>query len=299
MGISFWHKKKEEPQAPKAVPENGVNAVKRSDTESDAPGGVRLRRIAVGAAVILSAIVIAGPFVVSERAVKAESPAKTEISSPPAVSQAAQAQPASAAVATAAMPQLTSSPAAASPAASATVPAAPGAAQPMAQAAPSTQQAPAAAVPQSQTQADIAKAKLAADNAAKARMKAAQEENARQRAEIEQKAKAAKAALDDQLQAAIAQQQKKEAAAKKASADASQQRWVIPVGAFSDPAAAKKVVANGRGNGVSLSTSSVKSGSTTLTRVTAGPFKTRDQAEAAEAKLAMAGIRTGGVHQAK
>ena len=73
MGISFWHKKKEEPQAPKAVPENGVNAVKRSDTESDAPGGVRLRRIAVGAAVILSAIVIAGPFVVSERAVKAES----------------------------------------------------------------------------------------------------------------------------------------------------------------------------------------------------------------------------------
>ena len=53
MGISFWHKKKEEPQAPKAVPENGVNAVKRSDTESDAPGGVRLRRIAVGAAVIL------------------------------------------------------------------------------------------------------------------------------------------------------------------------------------------------------------------------------------------------------
>ena len=50
MGISFWHKKKEEPQAPKAVPENGVNAVKRSDTESDAPGGVRLRRIAVGAA---------------------------------------------------------------------------------------------------------------------------------------------------------------------------------------------------------------------------------------------------------
>ena len=28
MGISFWHKKKEEPQAPKAVPENGVNAVK-------------------------------------------------------------------------------------------------------------------------------------------------------------------------------------------------------------------------------------------------------------------------------
>ena len=45
MGISFWHKKKEEPQAPKAVPENGVNAVKRSDTESDAPGGVRLRRI--------------------------------------------------------------------------------------------------------------------------------------------------------------------------------------------------------------------------------------------------------------
>ena len=106
MGISFWHKKKEEPQAPKAVPENGVNAVKRSDTESDAPGGVRLRRIAVGAAVILSAIVIAGPFVVSERAVKAESPAKTEIPSPPAVSQAAQAQPASAAVATAAMPQL-------------------------------------------------------------------------------------------------------------------------------------------------------------------------------------------------
>ena len=88
MGISFWHKKKEEPQAPKAVPENGVNAVKRSDTESDAPGGVRLRRIAVGAAVILSAIVIAGPFVVSERAVKAESPAKTEIPSPPAVSQA-------------------------------------------------------------------------------------------------------------------------------------------------------------------------------------------------------------------
>lgn len=83
MGISFWHKKKEEPQAPKAVPENGVNAVKRSDTESDAPGGVRLRRIAVGAAVILSAIVIAGPFVVSERAVKAESPAKTEIPSPP------------------------------------------------------------------------------------------------------------------------------------------------------------------------------------------------------------------------
>ena len=81
MGISFWHKKKEEPQAPKAVPENGVNAVKRSDTESDAPGGVRLRRIAVGAAVILSAIVIAGPFVVSERAVKAESPAKTEIPS--------------------------------------------------------------------------------------------------------------------------------------------------------------------------------------------------------------------------
>ena len=173
------------------------------------------------------------------------------------------------------------------------------AAQPMAQAAPSTQQAPAAAVPQSQTQADIAKAKLAADNAAKARMKAAQEENARQKAEIEKKAKAAKAARDDQLQAAIAQQQKKEAAAKKASADASQQRWVIPVGAFSDPAAAKKVVANGRANGVSLSTSSVKSGSTTLTRVTAGPFKTRDQAEAAEAKLAMAGIRTGGVHQAK
>ena len=43
----------------------------------------------------------------------------------------------------------------------------------------------------------------------------------------------------------------------------------------------------------------MKSGSTTLTRVTAGPFKTRDQAEAAEAKLAMAGIRTGGVHQAK
>ena len=169
----------------------------------------------------------------------------------------------------------------------------------MAQAAPSTQQAPAAAVPQSQTQADIAKAKLAADNAAKARMKAAQEENVRQKAEIEKKAKAAKAARDDQLQAAIAQQQKKEAAAKKAAADASQQRWVIPVGAFSDPAAAKKVVANGRANGVSLSTSSVKSGSTTLTRVIAGPFKTRDQAEAAEAKLAMAGIRTGGVHQAK
>ena len=94
MGISFWHKKKEEPQAPKAVPENGVNAVKRSDTESDAPGGVRLRRIAVGAAVILSAIVIAGPFVVSERAVKAESPAKTEIPSPPAASLSAQAQPA-------------------------------------------------------------------------------------------------------------------------------------------------------------------------------------------------------------
>ena len=92
---------------------------------------------------------------------------------------------------------------------------------------------------------------------------------------------------------------RQEAAAKKAAADASQQRWVIPVGAFSDPAAAKKVVANGRANGVSLSTSSVKSGSTTLTRVIAGPFKTRDQAEAAEAKLAMAGIRTGGVHQAK
>ncbi|MCG5030393.1 SPOR domain-containing protein [Mesosutterella sp. OilRF-GAM-744-9] len=294
MGFGFWKKKGEgsEDEKRRTKPAREVKSPQDSDFQ------VRLRRIAIGAAVLLSALVIAGPFFVSHRAVEAESPAKTEI--PPAPSPAASVPSEASAVVKA--PETS-------------VPAAPSGAQPMAdsdQGASRQAQAPAAQPAQAQpdmkdskiaSAEDAARAKAKADAEAKARAAEIAKQNERAKAALDKKAKEAKKQSEDQLAAAIQRESGRKGAAADAKASKDQKAaggvWTMPLGAFSDPAAAKKVAATARANGVPVAVSTAKSGGKALTRVTAGPFKTRDQAAAAEGRLAMAGIRAGAPRQSK
>ncbi|MCI6529508.1 MAG: SPOR domain-containing protein [Mesosutterella sp.] len=294
MGFGFWKKKGEgsEDEKRRTKPAREVKSPQDSDFQ------VRLRRIAIGAAVLLSALVIAGPFFVSHRAVEAESPVKTEI--PPAPSPAASVPSEASAVVKA--PETS-------------VPAAPSGAQPMAdsdQGASRQAQAPAAQPAQAQpdmkdskiaSAEDAARAKAKADAEAKARAAEIAKQNERAKAALDKKAKEAKKQSEDQLAAAIQRESGRKGAAADAKASKDQKAaggvWTMPLGAFSDPAAAKKVAATARANGVPVAVSTAKSGGKALTRVTAGPFKTRDQAAAAEGRLAMAGIRAGAPRQSK
>ena len=294
MGFCFWKKKGEgsEDEKRRTKPAREVNSPQDSDFQ------VRLRRTAIGAAVLLSALVIAGPFFVSHRAVEAESPAKTEI--PPAPSPAASVPSEASAVVKA--PETS-------------VPAAPSGAQPMAdsdQGASRQAQAPAAQPAPTQpdmkdskiaSAEDAARAKAKADAEAKARAAEIAKQNERAKAALDKKAKEAKKQSDDQLAAAIQRESGRKGAAADAKASKDQKAaggvWTMPLGAFSDPAAAKKGAATARANGVPVAVSTAKSGGKALTRVTAGPFKTRDQAAAAEGRLAMAGIRAGAPRQSK
>lgn len=294
MGFGFWKNKGEgsEDEKRRTKPAREVKSPQDSDFQ------VRLRRIAIGAAVLLSALVIAGPFFVSHRAVEAESPAKTEI--PPAPSPAASVPSEASAVVKA--PETS-------------VPAAPSGAQPMAdsdQGASRQAQAPAAQPAQTQpdmkdskiaSAEDAAHAKAKADAEAKARAAEIAKQNERAKAALDKKAKEAKKQSEDQLAAAIQRESGRKGAAADAKASKDQKAaggvWTMPLGAFSDPAAAKKVAATARANGVPVAVSTAKSGGKALTRVTAGPFKTRDQAAAAEGRLAMAGIRAGAPRQSK
>lgn len=296
MGFGFWKKKDEgsEDEKRRTKPAREVKSPQDSDFQ------VRLRRIAIGAAVLLSALVIAGPFFVSHRAVEAESPAKTEI--PPAPSPAASVPSEASAMVKA--PETS-------------VPAAPSGAQPMAdsdQGASRQAQAPAPAAQPAQAQPDMkdpkiasaedaARAKAKADAEAKARAAEIAKQNERAKAALDKKAKEAKKQSEDQLAAAIQRESGRKGAAADAKASKDQKAaggvWTMPLGAFSDPAAATKVAATARANGVPVAVSTAKSGGKALTRVTAGPFKTREQAAAAEGRLAMAGIRAGAPRQSK
>ncbi len=286
--MGFWNKKKESaPEEEKPEPEEaGGEAPQRAPRTriEDIPGSVRVRRIVIGAAVLLTALVIAGPFVISERAVKAESEAaKASIPPVPESAQVAASAPVPQAPA-AASAQVSG---AAAPAAN-QVPAAPVAASPLPQA-PAVAPVPGKAA----TDAKIAEQKAADDAAAKARAKAVAAENTRMKAVAEKKAADAKKAHEDELAAAIKAQQKKDQAKKEKAADASAPgTWVIPVGTFSKPENAKKAAATARAAGVPVSV-------TASGRVTAGPFKSKAAAEDAEARLAMAGVRSGGVRKAK
>lgn len=313
MKFAFWKKKgggSEEgaprAQAPEMEPKEPVESVEGSAVSAkeqpEAPriGWSRLQRIAVGAAVLLSAFVIAAPFFVSDRAIEAETAAKTEIPPVPSVDQASGdagapqpgAADVSSAVPAAPAGDASSAMPAQSPAAVATT-----AAGNTVPAAPSTDVAPVRSAD------DATKLKAQADAAAASRSAAIARENAKAKAEIEKKAAAGKQAAEDQLALAIQSEAKKgadkKAAAKDAKKDAASGAWIVPIGAFSDAAAAGKVAATARKNGVSVSVSQVKTSKGTLTRVTAGPFKSRGEAEVAEGRLAMAGIRAGAVRQAK
>lgn len=306
MKFAFWKKKGGDPKeaelrakAPEGESKEPVEApVASAEERPEAPrvGWSRLQRIAVGAAVLLSAFVIAAPFFVSDRAIEAETAAKTEIPPAPSGDQASgdsgAAQPGAADVSSAvpaapagdassAMPVQSSATAAGN-----TVPAA-----------PSIDTAPV------RSAEDAEKLKAQTDAAAASRSAAIARENAKAKAEIEKKAAAGKQAAEDQLALAIQSEAKKgadkKAAAKDAKKDAASGAWIVPIGAFSDAAAANKVAATARKNGVSVSVSQVKTNKGTLTRVTAGPFKSRGEAEVAEGRLAMAGIRAGAVRQAK
>ena len=268
-------------------------------------GRARLRRIVLGAAVLLTAVVLAAPFFVSDRAIEAEHVAKVSIPPVPAASPQGSAAPAASPSAAAAAP-------AASPAPAAVVPAAPGGSAPMPAPAAEPPKAPAAAPaaaspkPQAMSAEEAARLRAKEDAAAKARAKEIAARNAKAKAEIDKAAKAQKKAADDELAAAIQARSAKEAAKKDSAAEAKKAadakaagRWVLPVGSFSSPEAAQKVVANARANGVSLSVSTVKTSKGTLSRVSAGPFSSKAEAETAEARLAMAGIRTGALRQVK
>lgn len=279
MGFAFWKKKGGEPQAE----EGQAQKPAREAEPAPAPSAsrVRLRRTAIGAAVLLSAFVIAAPFFVSERAIEAETGAKTEI---PAVPEASVQAPAEAAAPKAAAPE------------AAPIPAAPSGAEPMKE-------------PPIASAEDAAKAKAKADAEAKARAEAIAAENARAKAEAEKKAKEGKKAAEDQLADAIRSRSKQEADKKPKKAEPAKDQkkdaaaggsWTIPIGAFADADAAKKIVATARANGVAVSSVAVKDkAGKSLTRVTAGPFKSKAEASSAEAKLAMAGIKAGAPRQAK
>ena len=263
-------------------------------------GRTRLRRVVLGAAVLLTAVVVAAPFFVSDRALEAENVAKTSI--PPVPAAPVQASVPSTVASAVAQ--------AASPAAS-VVPAAPGGSPPMPAADPELQKAPPAPAaasrsglpqPADLTAEEAARIRAKEDAAAKARAKEIAARNAKAKAEIDKKAKAQKKAADDELAAAIQARNAKEPAKKEAAPEAKKPaagRWTLPVGSFSSAEAARKVVANARANGVALSVSTVKTDKGTLSRVSAGPFSSRAEAEQAEARLAMAGIRTGAIRQLK
>lgn len=310
MKFAFWKKKdgghkEADPRAkvPEREPEEPVEALAPSPDakpEAERIGWSRLQRIAVGAAVLLSAFVIAAPFFVSDRAIEAETAAKTEIppapSADPTAGNAGGAQPGAADVSS-------TVPAAAAGDASAAMPAQSSATSAGSASGNTVPAAPAADTIPVRSAEDAAKLKAQADAAAASRAAAIARENAKAKAEIEKKAAAGKQAAEDQLALAIQSEAKKgadkKAAAKDAKKDAASGAWVVPIGAFSDPAAANKVAATARKNGVSVSVSQVKTNKGTLTRVMAGPFKSRGEAEVAEGRLAMAGIRAGAVRQTK
>lgn len=287
MGFAFWKKKGGEPQAEEGQAQEPARAAEPAPAPAPSASRVRLRRTAIGAAVLLSAFVIAAPFFVSERAIEAETGAKTEI---PAVPEAS-AQ----ALAEAAAPAEAPAEKAAAPEA-APIPAAPSGAEPMKE-------------PPIASAEDAAKAKAKADAEAKARAEAIAAENARAKAEAEKKAKEGRKAAEDQLADAIRSRSKQEADKKQKKAEpakdqkkdaASGGAWTIPIGAFADAGTAKKIVSTARANGVAVSSAAVKDkAGKTLTRVTAGPFNSKAEASSAEAKLAMAGIKAGAPRQAK
>lgn len=297
MGFGFWKKKGEGPEDEKrrATPPREAKSPQESDFQ------VRLRRIAIGAAVLLSALVIAGPFFVSHRAIEAESPAKTEI--PPAPSAAASVPSEASAVVKAPETSVPAAPAGAQPMAGSGQGASPQAQAPAAQPAQPAQPQPDVKSSKIASAEDAARAKAKADAEAKARAAEIARQNERAKAALDKKAKEAKKQSEDQLAAAIQRESGRKGAAADARASKDQKAaggaWTMPLGAFSDPAAAKKVAATARANGVPVSVSTAKSGGKALTRVTAGPFKTRDQAAAAEGRLAMAGLRAGAPRQSK
>lgn len=311
MKFAFWKKKdgghkEADPRAkvPEREPEEPVEALAPSPDakpEAERIGWSRLQRIAVGAAVLLSAFVIAAPFFVSDRAIEAETAAKTEIppapSADPTAGNAGGAQPGAADVSS-------TVPAAAAGDASAAMPAQSSATSAGSASGNTVPAAPAADTIPVRSAEDAAKLKAQADAAAASRAAAIARENAKAKAEIEKKAAAGKQAAEDQLALAIQSEAKKGADKKAVAKDtkkdtAAAGSWIVPIGAFSDAAAAGKVAATARKNGVSVSVSQVKTSKGTLTRVTAGPFKSRGEAEVAEGRLAMAGIRAGAVRQAK
>ena len=282
MGFAFWKKKGSEPRVEQAAEDRRARA---PEGGGERPGCAwsRLRRIAVGAAVLLSAFVIAAPFFVSERAIEAETAAKTEIPAEPAAAEA------SAPLEPAASAQAAESGASSASSAPNDVPAA-----------PSADVAPIGQPITSKSEAEAQKAQ--ADAAAASRAAAIAADNQKAKAAIEKKAAEGRKAADDQLALAIKSEARKgpekkpaEQPERKDAAGA----WLVPVGAFSDAAAASRIAATARSNGVPVSVSRVTTPKGALSRITAGPFKSREQAEAAEGRLAMAGIKAGAPRQAK
>ena len=287
MGFAFWKKKGSEPRVEQAAEDRRARAPEGGGERLGCAWS-RLRRIAVGAAVLLSAFVIAAPFFVSERAIEAETAAKTEIPAEPAAAEA------SAPLESAASAQAAESGASSASSAPNDVPAA-----------PSADVAPIGQPITSKSEAEAQKAQ--ADAAAASRAAAIAADNQKAKAAIEKKAAEGRKAADDQLALAIKSEARKgpekkpadKAGRKEEGKEAASGAWVVPVGAFSDAGVASRIAATARGNGVPVSVSQVKTAKGALSRITAGPFKSREQAEAAEGRLAMAGIKAGAPRQAK
>jgi DedD protein len=87
------------------------------------------------------------------------------------------------------------------------------------------------------------------------------------------------------------------AEARRAQALLSDQAYIVPLGAFSNPDNAKQVQDKAASAGIKSYTESLKSPQGKHTRVRAGPFTSRDAAEKARDKLKSLGLEVGQVAQ--
>ncbi len=75
------------------------------------------------------------------------------------------------------------------------------------------------------------------------------------------------------------------------AADAAKGQWVVQLGAFSDAANVDKVRVRVKAQGYNVFTEKLPGAGGARTRVRAGPFASREAAEQAKAKLALAGLQ--------